>query len=49
MQSIYLDHDLHPFEVSNKIRTFGIKFAYWYLRKCGATRYQSFRAIFFAL
>ena len=49
MQSIYLDHDLHPFEVSNKIRTFGIKFAYWYLRKSGATRYQSFRAIFFAL
>ena len=49
MQSIFLDQDLHPFEVANKINNFGIKFAYWYLRKSGATRYQALRAIFFAI
>lgn len=49
MQSLFLEQDLHPFEVASKIRTFGIKFAYWHLRKSGATRYQALRAIFFAL
>jgi hypothetical protein len=49
MQSIFLDQDLHPFEVATKINNFGIKFAYWYLRKSGATRYQALRAIFFAI
>ena len=49
MKSIFLDLELHPFEVANKIRTFGIKFAYWHLRNNGATRYQALRAIFFAL
>jgi len=49
MKSIFLDLDLHPFEVANKIDRFGIKFAYWYLRNSGATRYQALRAIFFAI
>lgn len=49
MKSIFLEQDLHPFQVATQINRFGIKFAYWYLRESGATRYQALRAIFFAI
>ena len=49
MTSIFLEQDLHPFEVAKNIHHFGMKYAYWYLRKSGATRYQALRAIFFAI
>jgi hypothetical protein len=47
--SIFLDNALHPFEVAIQINQFGMKYAYWYLRRMGATRYQALRAIFFAI
>jgi hypothetical protein len=46
---IFLYQDLNPFEVSRIIQTFGIKYAYWNLRNKGATRYETLRAIFFAI
>lgn len=49
MNSIFLEQDLHPFEVAKNIHHFGMKYAYWYLRRSGASRYQALRAIFFAI
>jgi len=47
--SVFLDHESHPFRVRNTITCWGIRFAYWNLRNLGASRYQAARSIFFAL
>jgi hypothetical protein len=46
---MFLDQDLHPFAVARTIQSFGYKYAYWVIRHIGATRYQTLRAIFFAI